>query len=201
MAVTIWARQGRHLASYCVIVCTWQHQNQLTRVGMSLVRVYLGRGNKGVCCRVGIVPGSEVSVEGGDDCVLLSFFHITSEYKQTQCISTWCIAWHVSRSGALLPVPLSNAGTTCVGQDNTANISKDLRLQEDKNLSDSGQHWIISIKRWAAWYLCVLALTYPSLSIVARICSEPGVTVNWALHFRPLSKACLATDAARPMSS
>ncbi|TNN55622.1 hypothetical protein EYF80_034138 [Liparis tanakae] len=36
---------------------------------------------------------------------------------------------------------------------------------------------------------------------MARICSEPGVTVNWALHFRPLSRACLAREAALPMSS
>lgn len=35
-----------------------------------------------MCCRIGIVPGSEVSVEGGDDCVLLSLFHITPEKKK-----------------------------------------------------------------------------------------------------------------------
>lgn len=43
------------------------------------MRVYLRRGNEGMCCRVSIIPGSEVSVEGRDDGVLVSLFHITPE--------------------------------------------------------------------------------------------------------------------------
>ena len=43
--------------------------------------------------------------------------------------------------------------------------------------------------------------TMPSLSIVARICSEPGVTLNAAFAVNPCSNACLAMLAQRPMSS
>lgn len=32
-----------------------------------------------MCGRVSIIPGGEVSVEGSDDCVLLSLFHIPPE--------------------------------------------------------------------------------------------------------------------------
>lgn len=38
---------------------------------------HLWRGDKSVRGRVSVVPGSEVSVEGRDDCVLLSLLHIT----------------------------------------------------------------------------------------------------------------------------
>ncbi len=41
----------------------------------------------------------------------------------------------------------------------------------------------------------------PSRSMVARICSEPGVMVKGTLALMPAAKACLATDAARCMSS
>lgn len=44
-----------------------------------LLWVYLGGGNKRVRCGVSVVPGSEVSVVGGDDGVLLSLFHIAPE--------------------------------------------------------------------------------------------------------------------------
>ena len=41
----------------------------------------------------------------------------------------------------------------------------------------------------------------PSRSIVARICSEPGVISSSTLLFSPCAFACLATDAALVMSS
>ena len=41
----------------------------------------------------------------------------------------------------------------------------------------------------------------PSRSIVARVCSEPGVTSSSTLAFRPLAAAWRAIDAARVMSS
>ena len=41
----------------------------------------------------------------------------------------------------------------------------------------------------------------PSRSIVARICSEPGVISNSVLAVRPLAAAWRAIDAARVMSS
>src|SRR2546425_1169956 len=41
----------------------------------------------------------------------------------------------------------------------------------------------------------------PSRSIVYRICSEPGVTVNSDFAFRFLASACLATEAERVISS
>lgn len=44
--------------------------------------VYLGGGNERVRCGVSVVPGSEVSVVGGDDGVLLSLFHIAPETKR-----------------------------------------------------------------------------------------------------------------------
>lgn len=37
--------------------------------------------------------------------------------------------------------------------------------------------------------------------MVARICSEPGVMTNSALHFTPLEMAWRAIEAARIMSS
>ena len=45
------------------------------------------------------------------------------------------------------------------------------------------------------------ARTCPSRSMVARICSEPGVMVYMDLALTPRSMACLAMLAARPMSS
>ena len=41
----------------------------------------------------------------------------------------------------------------------------------------------------------------PSRSMVARTCSEPGVTISWVLAVRPLAEAWRAIDAARVMSS
>ncbi len=41
----------------------------------------------------------------------------------------------------------------------------------------------------------------PSRSIVARTCSDPGVTSSWVLARRPCAAACRAIDAARAMSS
>ena len=41
----------------------------------------------------------------------------------------------------------------------------------------------------------------PSRSIVARICSEPGVTSNSTFDVSPFAEAWRATDAARVMSS
>src|SRR5206468_4612139 len=41
----------------------------------------------------------------------------------------------------------------------------------------------------------------PSRSMVARTCSEPGVTRNGTAVFRPCAFACSATSAARLMSS
>lgn len=42
-----------------------------------------------MCCRVSVIPGSEVSVEGGDDGVLVSLFYVTPECKHTYNISTY----------------------------------------------------------------------------------------------------------------
>ena len=41
----------------------------------------------------------------------------------------------------------------------------------------------------------------PSRSIVARTCSEPGVTSSWVFAVRPFADAWRAIDAARVMSS
>ncbi|PAV58992.1 hypothetical protein WR25_12837 [Diploscapter pachys] len=41
----------------------------------------------------------------------------------------------------------------------------------------------------------------PSRSMVALICSDPGVITNCDFALRPLSRACLAIEAARVMSS
>ena len=41
----------------------------------------------------------------------------------------------------------------------------------------------------------------PSRSMVARTCSEPGVTRNGTAVFKPCALACSATSAARLMSS
>ncbi len=43
--------------------------------------------------------------------------------------------------------------------------------------------------------------SWPSLAMVARICSEPGVTVKVDWAFRPWSSASRAMEAARDMSS
>ena len=43
--------------------------------------------------------------------------------------------------------------------------------------------------------------TNPSLSIVCLTCSEPGVIVNLAFVFNPLSTACLAIEADLEISS
>ncbi|KAH3662866.1 hypothetical protein OGATHE_004442 [Ogataea polymorpha] len=43
-------------------------------------------------------------------------------------------------------------------------------------------------------------LIKPSLSIVARICSDPGVTKKGILGFKPTLAACLMIEAARDMS-
>ena len=42
---------------------------------------------------------------------------------------------------------------------------------------------------------------YPSLSIVALVTSEPGVTIKGIFAFKPLLAASLAIYAALPMSS
>ena len=42
---------------------------------------------------------------------------------------------------------------------------------------------------------------YPSRSIVALVCSEPGVTINGTFALRPYFAASLAIKAALPMSS
>lgn len=42
---------------------------------------------------------------------------------------------------------------------------------------------------------------WPSRSTVARICSEPGVTIKLDLTVSPLALACSAIEAARDMSS
>lgn len=147
-----------------------------------------------MCSRVSIIPGSEVSVKRSDNCVLLPLFHISPE--KTEYVNYWTPEkyWNVFVT-ITAPVPLSNAGSTGIGQDYTPNIVEDLWLKEEI------EKWvfIIPTDEWSGGVR--KRLTYPSLSIVARICSDPGVTVNWALHFRPLSKACLATEAARPISS
>src|SRR5438046_10445908 len=44
-------------------------------------------------------------------------------------------------------------------------------------------------------------LSWPSRSMVARICSEPGVTVNIDFAFKPWLRASRAMEAARDMSS
>ena len=41
----------------------------------------------------------------------------------------------------------------------------------------------------------------PSRSIVNLTCSEPGVIVNFAFVFKPLSTACFAIEAALDISS
>ena len=41
----------------------------------------------------------------------------------------------------------------------------------------------------------------PSLSMVARTCSEPGVTMKGTANFMPWALACSATSAERLMSS
>lgn len=43
---------------------------------------YLRRGDKSMSSWVSIIPGSEVSVEGCDNSILLSFFHILPEESQ-----------------------------------------------------------------------------------------------------------------------
>ena len=45
------------------------------------------------------------------------------------------------------------------------------------------------------------AASRPSRWMVARICSEPGVTSSCDCSFRPAAAACLAIDAALVMSS
>ena len=42
---------------------------------------------------------------------------------------------------------------------------------------------------------------YPSLSIVALVISDPGVTISGTLDFKPFLAASLAIKAARPISS
>lgn len=81
-----------------------------------------------MCCRIGIIPGSEVSVEGGDDCVLLSLFHITSEKSKhnTLTYTNYVMTQTLPRVLCHPPVPLSDAGSTGVCQDHTSNITKDL---------------------------------------------------------------------------
>ncbi len=49
--------------------------------------------------------------------------------------------------------------------------------------------------------MLVKSLSCPSRSIVARTCSEPGVTRKGVWAFSPLAVACLATWADRSMSS
>ena len=45
------------------------------------------------------------------------------------------------------------------------------------------------------------SLRYPSLSIVALVTSEPGVTIRGTFDFKPFFAASLAIYAARPISS
>ena len=42
---------------------------------------------------------------------------------------------------------------------------------------------------------------WPSRSMVARTCSDPGVTMKGTADFKPRAAACSATSAARLMSS
>ncbi|CAB4614203.1 unannotated protein [freshwater metagenome] len=85
-----------------------------------------------------------------------------------------------------------------------------LRLNELTIVFD---FWVISLERshWPMHGPHALARTVapiasrsasnPSRSIVARICSEPGVISNSVFAFKPFDAAKRATDAARVMSS
>ena len=48
---------------------------------------------------------------------------------------------------------------------------------------------------------CLKIRINPSRSIVYRTCSDPGVMVNLAFVFNPLSTACFAMEAALEISS
>lgn len=54
-------------------------------VNRAVHRTDLGRGDKSVSGWVGVVPGSEVSVEGRHDGVLLSLLHVLPEERHTGC--------------------------------------------------------------------------------------------------------------------
>ena len=73
------------LQSWCLSVWNSVRTTELVFVCMELSECqpwpsgYLWRGDEGVGCWVGIVPGGEVSVERRDDCVLLSLLDVAPE--------------------------------------------------------------------------------------------------------------------------
>ena len=105
--------------------------------------MYLWRSHKGMCFWIGIIPPGKVPVVACDDGVFVSLLYI-------------------------LPVPLTDAGPTSVGQHHTTNILQWLVLHTHTQISQHDQQ------------LCLVmqCLTSSSLSMVALICSDPGVTVN-----------------------
>lgn len=144
----------------------------------ALVRTYLGGGDKGVRRRVGVVPGGEIPVEGRDDCVLLSLFHILPERithththinsKNTQV--ELVTGGHVP-NGHLSHCPMQGPHALARTTPPTSPRIFDYRKTQTR-LSVSSHDPETRHRRSAR------TLTYPSLSMVARICSEPGVTVN-----------------------
>lgn len=84
-----------------------------------------------MCGRVRVISGCEVPVKRSDDGVFLPLFYISPEKTE------YAHGWTPEKSmGTLLPplkapVPLSNAGSTGVGQDHAPNIVEDLGLEEE----------------------------------------------------------------------
>lgn len=123
----------------------------------------IGRGDKGVGGRVAVVTSGEVTVVRGEDRVGLALLDV-------------------------LAVPLSDARTTGVGENNTTELLESL----GQTVAGDG----------SANLELVLA---KSIKLKYRqgyhTCSDPGVTKKADLAFKPCSMASLAMEAERVMSS
>ena len=166
-----------------------------------------------------IIATSEVSVIGRNDGVLFALFHVlaipltnaratcvgkdsTTKVSQNLCLRIQ-IKW-------VTHFTLFKLGNRMQYGRQVITIQKNqVSLPSESNSTKSNFRGFSITKKTSLQHLLVIhydaqnyeKLTMPSRSIVARTCSDPGVTLNGIFDFRPRFNACFTMLAHRPMSS